>query len=463
MTAIARIEPKKARMVPTELPKPNISTLKITGAAIIFAFFFVLGGWSVAFPISSAAIAPGVVTPEGSRRTVQHLEGGIIETIHVREGDLVQVGDLLITLDRTQTEASYDIVKGQFLTLSEIAARLAKEREIATTTSSFGDYIETSGMPKITFPDTVLADIPEAERADHILAQQNLLESRLSVLVSKEEITQKEIAQLQRKIEGMEIEIDSMEQELAFVSEQITTQRYLTDQGLAPRSQLLNLQREQVRLLGEIGERKSQIAEANLQISKTERAFIEEKERYLNQVNEELSSTNTLLADMETKLEASRDTLARTDVKAAVAGHVLNLRFTAERGVVRPGEAIMDIIPEGAELLIDAQVSPSDIDNIAVGQTARVRFPAFGRQSQRLVDGEVVFVAADRQTDETTGTPYFLARVRIGADEMEKIGPDLALRAGLSADVFIITGERTAFAYLTDPFVNSLQRSFKEN
>ncbi|MEM8799894.1 MAG: HlyD family type I secretion periplasmic adaptor subunit [Pseudomonadota bacterium] len=441
---------------------PKVRKAKIWAFSVILAFFGGLVFWSVAFPISSAAIATGVVSPEGNRRTVQHLEGGIIKQIHVAEGAVVQPGDLLISLDETRAQASHDVLRVQRHTLTAIRSRLLTERRFLADPSAMETYRQDPESFQIAFPAWLDGDMASTPLAELKQSQVHLFEGRVAVMLSKAAIASKEIEQLNEKIRGIEIEISSMRAENTMIDEQLTGLLSLEEKGFAPKDKIIGLQREQIRLKGDIGERRTEIAEAKLQIAKIERGIITDREQYLDAVNQELSSTRTLLADVETQLLAAEDKLARTEIRAPHAGIVMDLQFTSDRGVIGRGQPILDIVPEEAELLIDARVSPSDIDNINIGQRARVVFPAFGRRDQGLIYGEVTYVSADRLTDAETGKSYFLARIKVDPDTLTQRDKTFALRPGLNAEVFIMTGKKTALAYLLDPFIRSIDHSFRE-
>ncbi len=414
---------------------------------LILAFFVGLGSFAAIVPLSSAAIAPGVINPEGRRRQIQHLEGGIIRAIHVSEGDIVREGEPLITLDETQPEAAFKILTEQYYSLSAIQARLLAEQGRAE---------------RIDFPIWLLADMAPDALEELVRTQTDLFESRTSVLSKREDLQLKKIAQLNEEIGGLEAQRKSASAQIRLIDQELGGLKDLFGKGLVANTRILALERTRAELEGSRAEFQAAIARAEQQISEAEIQIVTSVEQAMERINQELSSTRTLLGDVQAKVGASRDVLERTVIRAPVSGTVANLRYTSVSAVVRPGEPIVDVVPDKAELLIDAYVKPIDIDNVHQGLSAKISLPAFKQRNLPEIRGEVIYVAADRTLDEATGQPFYLARVRVDTDVLEASDGTIVLTSGMPAEVFIKTGERTALQYLTGPFLASFDRSFTE-
>jgi len=419
----------------------------LVGAGVIVFFVGVGLVWGGSAPIAGAAIAQGVVSPDGRRRTVQHLEGGIIHQILVQPGDRVTAGQPLIVLQETQALADYRRILAQRRTYAGMQARLEAEQ------ASAGE---------ITFPDWLLADADDREVAEIMATQRTLFETRRAAQESRADILRQRIAQLEEQINGLEAQIDSENRQLALIRSEISDVQELLDRGLERRSRLLALQRQQADIEGSVGANQSAIAGARQSIGETELQILNLEADRQDEIANDLNQVRFERAGIEQELSRTQDVLARTSITAPIDGIVVQNRFTTVGGVIRPGEPILDIVPQEEELLIDARVSPNDIDAIQVGMTAQVILTAYSQRRLPRIDGRVRSVSADRLVDETTGQPYFLARVEVNPQELALLEGRVSLTAGMSAEVYILTGERSAFEYLMEPVVDSFRRAFRE-
>jgi HlyD family secretion protein/epimerase transport system membrane fusion protein len=419
----------------------------LAGVAVI-AFFVGVGVlWGGSAPIAGAAIAPGVVSPDGRRRTVQHLEGGIIHQILVSAGDRVSVGQPLIVLEETQALADYRRILVQRRTYAAMQARLEAEQASA---------------PEVTFPDWLAADSGEVEVAEILDTQRTLFATRRAAQESRASIMRQRIAQLEEQIGGLEAQIDSENRQLALIASEVRDVQELVDRGLERRSRLLSLQRQQADIEGRIGANQAAIAQARQTIGETELQILNLEADRQDEIANELNQVRFERAGIEQDLSRTQDILARTSITAPINGIVVENRFTTVGGVIRPGEPIMDIVPQEEELLIDARVSPNDIDSIQIGMTAQVILSAYSQRRLPRIDGTVRSISADRLVDEVTGQPYFLARVEVNPEELAELEGQISLTAGMPAEVYILTGERTALEYLMEPVIQSFRRAFRE-
>ncbi|GAB4255509.1 MAG: HlyD family type I secretion periplasmic adaptor subunit [Methylomicrobium sp.] len=433
-------------LVKSEGLKTDDLPIRTIGFAIILITFGIFGVWGYFAPIDSSALAPGVVTVKSYKKTVQHLDGGIVAKILARDGALVEEGQDLIILDDTQTKAQLEIVKGQYITLLALVARLQSERDNASNVI-YPDKLADHSDPRV---------IEAKQTESHVFeARKNTYEGEISVL-------RKRVNQIASKIKGLEGQVSSKKQLIASYSEEIKDLRELLAEGFADRQRLRDLERNHALVSGEIAELISTIASSQMQIGETELQILQIQKQFQEEVARQLSEAMAQLYDISERLTATQDKLNRTVIKAPASGMVLGMSVHTEGGVITPGKPILDIVPQNSDLIIEAQVSPLDIDRVSVGLTAEVRFSAFKQALTPVMHGEVIQLSADRFIDERTGAPYYLARVELTPESFEKLG-DLQLLPGMPAEVLINTGERTLFEYLAQPITNAFARAFIED
>jgi HlyD family secretion protein/epimerase transport system membrane fusion protein len=418
------------------------------GVLLVGLFFGGIGWWAASAPLAGAAIAPGVVSPDGSRRTVQHLEGGIVREILVRDGSLVRAGEPLILLEDVQARAGFDVLQTRFYTLAATQARLLAEQ---------------SGAPSVRFPDWLIdATTAHPTALEAMVAQRAMFDARAKALADRKGILRRRIEQLREEIAGLEAQIGADGKQIALVDEEIQGVEQLYRKGLERKARLLALQRARADLEGNRAERRAGIAQAQQAIGEAELQIIAQDTAQLEAINEEASRIQVEFAEVEQRLAASRDVLERTVIAAPVDGTVVALRMRTPGGVIRPGEPVLEIVPDKEELLIDARVSPMDIDVVRPGLPARVVLPAFKQRNLPQIKGRVRQVAADATADPQSGKPFFEVRIEIDPGQLAALEPPLELTSGMPAEVYITTGERTALDYLLGPFYDSLRRAFRE-
>jgi HlyD family secretion protein/epimerase transport system membrane fusion protein len=432
----------------TSTPKGLLRSPIIAGYVVVILFFGGLGTWVALAHIASAVIAAGVVSPDGSRKTVQHLEGGIISEIMVDDGDSVETGDPLVVLQETQARASFQVLQGQRRLLAAKLARLLTEQ---------------AEHEAVKFPDWILSlEAEDPEVAQILDAQRDVFAARFDAFQGRKDIGGKRVAELEEEITGLKSQIDSQRQQIALLDEEIASMKHLLGKGMLPRPQYLAMLRLKAEVEGEMAENVASIARARQNIGETELQIVNLGSVRLDEIVSELAETRSELAAVEERLHAQRDILDRTLVTAPVSGTVMQKRFHTTGGVVGPGQPILDIVPLDAELLIDARVRPVDIDEVAPGQQARVHFLAYSDRNLPQIHGIVRSVSADSLMDDVTGENYYLARVEVPQDELEKLGEDAKVFPGMPAEVLVMTGERTVLRYLVQPVLDSFRRAFRE-
>jgi HlyD family secretion protein/epimerase transport system membrane fusion protein len=422
----------------------------LAGYIVVLLFFGGFGAWSVTADIASAVVATGVVSPEGSRKVIQHLEGGIIAEILVAEGDAVSAGDPLVILQETQARASFEILRGKKWLLAANIARmravLASEvtlqfprwmRDIARGHSDFNEILE---------------------------AQQNLFDSRNELYAGHKAIGTKRVAQLQEEITGVQAQIRSQRRQLELITEERIAKKQMLDGGLFPLPEYLALLRLEAQVQGDMAQNEAMIARAEQGIGETRMQMLTVEAERLDKITTEFSTTRAELDSVEERLAAQLDTLNRTVVAAPVSGIVMKKRFHTSGGVVRPGDPIMDIVPSDSHLLIiEARVSPVDVDEVYREQEARVVFSAFASRILPQITGSIQSVSADSLMDEISGAKYYSVRVVVSEEDLARLGEDVSLTPGMPAEVYIVTGERTPLQYLLKPLTDTLRRSFRES
>ncbi|NNM01715.1 MAG: HlyD family type I secretion periplasmic adaptor subunit [Gammaproteobacteria bacterium] len=412
------------------------------GLIIVLVFFAGLGSWAAIAPLQSAALGPGVLNVESQRKTLQHLEGGIVGEILVSEGDGVSRGQLLIRLDRTQAKANLAQLEIRHHALRALEARLIAERD------GRDDMAPTSPTDN-------------AELAKAIESEINVFSARRRSLEGEEKILRQRILQFEEEIAGLKGQIAAQTTQLKLIDEELNAQKSLYERRLVGMQRIIELKRERSEIIGDRNRERAAIARIKQNIGEEELKILELTTSRLNDSVGQLTEVQTTLADVRERLVAARDVLERTDVTAPLDGHVVDLRVHTVGGVIGAGEALMDIVPLAERLVVDARVNPMDIDSIHPGMTARVVLTAFNRRTVAPVDGVVLSVSADSLTDSRTGAPYYLARVELPEDALAEQA-ELELSPGMHAEVMIITGEQTALQYLYQPVARSFSRAMRE-
>lgn len=417
------------------------------GWAVIAAFFAGFGGWAFTAPLTAAAIADGIVIPDGKRRTVQHLEGGIVAEILVGDGTRVEAGQPVLALSDIRARSAHDRLAEQRNVLAAIEARLiAEQRQLSAP----------------AFPPEI-AGSTDPELRDVIALQLELFATRKVAREARELVLRQRILGLEEEIAGLEARIRSQETQLALIAEEGEAVRILLAKGLARKPRLLALERARAEIEGARADYRTRIAGARQRIEEIRAEILAQAGQWRDEVAAGLADTRTRLATLDNEMDATHDALERTVVRAPLTGTVMDLRVTTVGGVISPGEPLLDIVPAGGELQVNARVSPLDIDSIHAGLVARVVLPAYAQRNLPRLKGRVRDVSADRLTDQDTGQPYFLARVIVAEEELARLGQGIEMVPGMPAEVMIETAERTMYDYLADPFLDAVRHSFREN
>lgn len=428
----------------TTRPQTRIPLLIGLGAITLFAGVFSV--WGAVAPLASAAIAPGIVKVEGSRRTVQHLEGGLVREIVVRDGDRVQAGQVLARLDDVASVAQHASLKSQRITIMTQQARLAAE---------------FAGMPDIAWPEEILRDKHDARVADALAAQTALFISRRATLESQLSVLTERVEQLNATIASARSQIRSQREQVDLLRSEIATVAEMVKLGHERKARLLGLQRQEAALVGNREDLESQIIRSEASIAETRAQMRSLRDQRANEVASELAEVRQKLVDAREKEKQASDVAVRREIVAPVSGSVMNSRFFTVGGVVKPGDPILDIVPTDDRLVAEVQVAPGDIDVVHIGLSAQVRLPAFKQRLVPFLTGKVVFVSADAVADEKAQRSFYRAHIVLDEGQLARLR-DVQLTPGMPVEGLILIGERTFLEYLVQPLRDSFARAFRE-
>jgi len=432
---------------PEDVPlRPRIGAPLAAGAFLLIAFFAGFGGWAALAPLSSATVAEGVIRVETHRKTVQHLEGGIVREILVNEGDKVTAGQILMRLDKTQSGTTVSVLQDQQDALLALQARLEAERD---------------GLDAIQFPPELLARQSDPKVATVVGGQQKIFDTRRQSLRAQLGILSQRVEQLGSEIAGHKAQLVSANEQIQLTQEEIATVTDLLNRGLERKPRLLALQRQQSYLEGSRGEQLGAIAKAQQEIGEAKLQSADLLDKRSSEIALELRDTQSRLLENRQKLGAAVDVDNRMEVVAPVSGQVVDLKVHTLGGVVRPGDALLDIVPQSDELVVEARVRPVDIDAVHAGQSAQVALTAYKQRPTPRLDGRLATVSADALIDESRHISYYSAEIHIDSSELAKLN-GVQLYPGMPAEVMIVTGERTLLQYFIQPVIDSFHRAFRE-
>lgn len=405
-----------------------------------------VGGWATFFHIKGAVIAPGTVVVESKPKIIQHRDGGIVGAIPVKEGDRVAEGAVVMELDPTQIEANRKIVETRHYETLARVARLQAERD---------------QLDSIAWPAELenLASDPVVQRA--MTGQEKLFQARRTAYWGQVNQLRRRVAQLNDQIEGLGSLIGANLRQVTLIRGELVDLREGLNRGVVTRTRYNSVQREQARLEGDIANSQAEIARIQNSIGETDIQILQLRREQQEQVLTELRDAQTESSDYREQLTSASDQRDRIELRAPSAGIVHNLSVTTIGGVIAPGQEIMQIIPDGERLIVEAQVQPQDVDQIYPGQPAIIRFSAFNARTTPEVSGEVLQVSADRLLDPVTGFPYFTIKLVVPPDELKRLGA-VSLIPGMPAEAFMQTQSRSVLSYVMKPVTDAMRRAGRE-
>jgi len=419
-----------------------------TGNLLVGCFVLGLGTWSTFAPLESAAIAFGTVESESSRKTIQHLEGGIIRQILVVDGDIVHAGQTLILLEDTKASAEVQSLKGQLWDAIAREARLTAEQH---------------AQERVSFPSELeLARKDNPSVATVLLGQESIFETRRQVFASQIAVNREKRTQVEKEIEGLKAQESAAARRLAIVREEATTVAMLVEKGLERRPRLLSLEREAADIEGRRGEINAQISRAKQVISESHTSLLKLQNDRQNEIAQSLRETQSQIFQIREHLQGATDQLLRTAVKAPEDGVVTDLRVHTPGGVIAAGAPLMDLVPRQDRLIVTARVRPEDIDVVRAGLDADVTLLPYNERRVPPLRGTVMHVSADRLLDKRTEQPYYATKIRVQDPQGSDAGA-VKVIPGMPAQVFIKTGVGTVALYALKPLLDSFNRAFRED
>ena len=426
--------------------KSDWRIVAITGYFVIILTFGIGGVWAAIAKLDSAVIAPGYVATETNRKTVEHYEGGIIREILTKEGDHVDQGQVLFRLQTVQSQANSETVHDQLDLALALEARLAAENtqsEHIIWPKAFEDRLQDPAL-------------------GHILSDQvHEFEERRATLDGQIDILNSRIQQTRTEMQGIGTEKELTEKQVSFISKELVGLRELGEKQLIPASRVYAMEREEARLEGSMGQLTADRAKAESAIGELQLQIGQVKQKFQEEVAANLLDVRQKITELQEKMKVAGDILSRDEIKAPRAGTVQNLKVFTRGQIIRSGEALLDIVPDDEPLVVDAQFSPTDIDNIHAQMQAEIRFPAFHSRTVPVMIGKLESISSDRILDDTTHQYFYRGIISLDrADIAEEYR--LRVRPGMPAEVVVPVGSRTVLSYLVSPLVDLLRKTFRE-
>jgi HlyD family type I secretion membrane fusion protein len=428
------------------VPNESVKRVAAVGWAIIAVFFGLFGTWAAVAPLKGAVVANAVVKVEGNRKSVQHLEGGIVKELRVKEGDRVAAGDIVIVLDPSQARAEHEVLSQDLIVLRATEERLRAE---------------LTHRAEMTIPDDLKAFGDDRYVKEVWDAQVHQMEVRLTALEGQRQVIKEKIAQLEYQIVGLEAQVHAFNAQVVSVKDERVSLLPLLERGLVARPRVSQLERTAAGLDGQIADAKANIAKARQAIAEQVQQTAQLDNDRMTDLAKDLRDTQAKLLEVIPKLMHARSVLDRIEIRSPYTGRVVGLNVFSVGGVINRGDKIMDVVPDKESLVVEAQVAVEDISEVHPNMRAEVHLTAYKQRTTPIVHGDVLQVSADRLTDTKTNNPYYTALVQVDEEELAEL-PHIRLYPGMPATVMIPTVERTALDYLVGPLVMSFNHAFRQ-
>jgi len=406
----------------------------------------VAGGWATLVPLSGAVVLPGTLVVESSVKKIQHPTGGVVAEIPVHDGMHVDAGTLVVRLDDTQLKANQRLIADQ---LDQVGARIA--RLVA----------ERDGTTIINFPEKLADRLQEAAVAHLVASESALFHARAKARQGQKDLHAGNVRQFEEQIDGLKAEIQSKTSQLTLISSELNGVQELYAKGLVPLTRLTTLQRDSAQIEGDRARLAATIAETNAKIGQARLQITQIDQDFRSEVMKDLRESQDKQAELMQRNVAAKDQLSRVDIQAPTSGVVHQLAVHTIGGVIRPGDVIMDIVPDTDDLEIEGHLPPNEIDQVARGQRAYLRFSALDRPTMPEVRGTVTYVSADLSHDERSNASFYTVKVNLPEGERHHLN-GLTLISGMPVEIFLQTGSRTMLNYLLKPITDQLHRTFNE-
>lgn len=424
-----------------------------TGIIIAFLFFVVFLGWAAFARLDAAAYAPGRLAVAGQRQSVQHRDGGVISTIFVKEGQHVRQGQPLIELAAADVRAQARMYSAQYIELQAQRARLMAEQLGASHVEWPAEFATLQGQE-------------EEDARDAIKLQTTQFDSRASVLTAQTGVLREQASQVQETARGYRSQLAASSEQARLIGEELDSLRGVAEKGFVSKSRIRALERARADLQGQEGQYSASIARSGAEAGENRLKALEAEKAYRERAASELRDVEFSLNEIVPKYRAAKDQLARLAIRAPATGVVVGLSVFTVGGVIAPGQKLMDIVPDHAGLVIEARISPEDIDDLKVGQNAQIRFNSLHERDLPIMDGQITRLSADSFQDEKTGQSFFTGEITVPSKELDIIRNkrgDFNLKAGMPVQVLVPLRARTALQYALEPLTQSLWLSFREH
>lgn len=432
---------KEAKIIVPTSAKGSI----FIGIFLIIFGFGSFASWATLAELSSAVISQGTVKVSSSRKKVQTLGGGEVKILAVKNGDHVDVGDILVTLDKTQTAATHAIILSNYNTTLAVISRLRSERD---------------GNDRIHFP-AGFQTAGQGDLSEIIIGQEKLFQARIDSLNGQISLVGERVAQLKEEIVGFRAQEEAKRTQISLIKDELLGLLELHRKGHAPLTRILALKRETAELKGERGEHIATIARSKRMIGEAQLEVLQLRKTFIEDVVTELQSKESELFDLQERLNATQYMLAQTEIRATEKGSVVGLNVHTVGGILQPGEILLEIVPENDNLVVEAKILPTDIDDVRMGLPAEVQFTAFSQRTTPKLHGKVLYVSADSLMDTDSKMPVYMAQISISDEEVQRLEGKI-LQPGMPADIFILTGDRTPLDYLIKPIRETAEKAWRE-
>lgn len=410
-----------------------------------FGLFLAWAAWA---PLDEGVSAPATVSVESRRKTIQHMQGGVIRQVAVTEGKEVKAGELLISLDDGAARASFEAVRQNYLSQRALESRLVAE---------------AANAPNIDYHPDLLANPGDPIATQQMAVQTQLFRARRAALAAETAAGQQVVSGMESQAASVRQMLESRRAQQSLQTRQVSGVKALAEEGFAPRNQALQLEQAQAELRSSITDLEANINRAMSSAAETRLRLAQRQQDYLKEVSQQLSEVRREVQANKVRLDAISDEMGRLQIKAPIAGQVIGLQVTGVGGVVTPGQHLMDILPRGEALVLDVKVPPQTIDRVKVGDPVEVRLSAFANTPQLVVEAKLVKLAGDAVTENMGGVvaSYYIGRVEITPEGLKALG-GRQLQPGMSAEVLIRTGQRSMLTYLLHPMLKRVAASMKE-
>ena len=417
----------------------DVRNLVRIGMLLIGVVVFGLGAWAATAPLSGAIIAPGHVKVDLNRKVVQHQEGGIVRAIRVRDGDRVASGQELLVLDDVRIDATLDLLRTQLDNERAKAARLEAERSFA---------------PRLVFP----RDLDNAKAAEIRMREEALFKARREALETQIAVLRRQIKEAGEEASALAGQIAAEERALKLQKEELAANQQLVEKGYVQKTRVITLQRAVAEYEARYGEHRAELSKTRQRTSELELRILSMRNQYVQAATDELKETTARMFDLEERIRPSKDASERQRIVAPIGGEVVGLRVFTSGAVVGPREVLMEIVPDEKRLVVEARIRPEDINHVRAGTPADVRLTSYKQRTTPLVQGAVTYVSGDRLVDPQTGMAYYVVNIDVPTKNLG----ELKLQAGMPAEIFIKTDDRTTVDYLLAPVTSYLRRGMRE-